>query len=172
LTVLYLFDLRFQPSLTQPSLSYTDVRQDYIDAKVAAVLCTGGPCKYKLREGSGVTEEWLLQHVVPNIHARYGDENQVAKVFALPVLWACFEERDVETQVNGGPKHVPYYIRDRVMEAYLAIQQLEPDVNPVRKASTCMIIDCLQLLLHHLTSCLLLLVGSPHSGAAGGVLHA
>jgi len=154
-------DLCSQPSLTQPLLSYTDVQQDCIDAKAAAVLCTGGPCKCKLRDGSGVMEEWLLKHVVPNIHARCGDENQVAKVLALPALWGCFEELDVDTQLNGGPKLAPCCIRDRAMQECQVIQQLEPDVNPVRKASTSVFVCCFQLLPQSLTSVLPLLLLLP-----------
>ena len=45
-------------------------------------------CKCKLMGGSGVTEEFMLRHVVPNIHERSGEGNPVAKVLALPVLWA------------------------------------------------------------------------------------
>ena len=134
-----------KPSLTQPFLPHTDVQQDYIDAKVAAVLCTGGPCKYKLREGSGVTDEWLLKHVAKNIHQRYGEGNPVAKVLALPLLWACFEGKD-ERQQTGGPNHVPYYIMDEVMKEYGVIRQLGEEVNPVRKASTCVFL-CLSIQL-------------------------
>ncbi len=46
---------------------YIDVELPYPDANVAAALCIGGPCKYVLNEESGVSDDWLLQYVVPNI---------------------------------------------------------------------------------------------------------
>jgi hypothetical protein len=42
---------------------HQDIEQPYIDAKVAAVLCLGGPVAYVLKEGTGVGSsyvEWLL----------------------------------------------------------------------------------------------------------------
>ena len=39
----------------------------YPDAKVAASLCIGGPCKYVLAKNCGLSDEWLLEyHVIPN----------------------------------------------------------------------------------------------------------
>ena len=64
----------------------------YPDAKVAAALCIGGPCKYTLKEGSGVTEHWLGELVVPNILQSARFHRQVALVLALPILWACFDD--------------------------------------------------------------------------------
>jgi hypothetical protein len=43
---------------------YIDMSLPYPDAKVCAVLYVGGPIKYALRNGSGIVENWLLQHVV------------------------------------------------------------------------------------------------------------
>ena len=46
---------------------YIDTLLMCIDAKVAAALCVGGPCNYKLVEGSSVSENWLYDNVVPHI---------------------------------------------------------------------------------------------------------
>ena len=39
----------------------------YPDAKVAAAICCGGPCKHVVKEGSGVNDMWMKEHasVVP-----------------------------------------------------------------------------------------------------------
>ena len=66
---------------------YIDTETPYIDAKVAAVLCLGGPIKYKLEEESGVTDKWLLENVtawLTNLHTPL--QNRVSKVLALPLL--------------------------------------------------------------------------------------
>ena len=57
------------------------------------------------------------------------------------------------------------------MPEYKIIRQLEPEVNPAHKASASLCVHHFQLLLQHLTSSLLPLLGAHHSGAAGGVLH-
>jgi hypothetical protein len=46
----------------------------YPDAKVADRLCIGGACKYVVKEGSGVTETFLLEHVVLNVRRQYPDD--------------------------------------------------------------------------------------------------
>jgi hypothetical protein len=104
---------------------YIDVNLPYPDAKVAAALCVGGPCKYVLKEGSGVTEHWLRQHVVPNILRAQRFQEQVVLVLALPILWACFDDEMVA--------YMPAVMRNRIRAAYENIRQLEPEVNPVKK---------------------------------------
>ena len=47
--------------------SYIDVTLLYPDAKVAAVLCVGGPIKYTVRDGVSISADWIVQFVVPNI---------------------------------------------------------------------------------------------------------
>jgi len=45
---------------------YDDIELPYPDAKIAALLCVGGPIKYQLRENSGITNEWILNsYVIP-----------------------------------------------------------------------------------------------------------
>lgn len=65
---------------------YINLEQQFLDAKVAAALCVGGAIKYRLVEGSGVTPEWLREHVVPGISDYFGDDSLVF-VLALPLLW-------------------------------------------------------------------------------------
>ena len=104
---------------------YIDVNLPFPDAKVAAALCVGGPCKYALKEGSGVTEQWLCEHVVPSILQSQRFHRHVAVVLALPILWACFDD-EMEA-------YMPPEMRNRIRAAYLLIRRLEPQENPVKR---------------------------------------
>lgn len=65
-----------------------DVNLLYPNAKVAAALCVGGPCKYVfLKNGTaGITTNWLLEHVVPHIVQSQHIHQQVASVLALRTI--------------------------------------------------------------------------------------
>jgi hypothetical protein len=104
---------------------YIDVNLPYPDAKVAAALCIGGPCKYALKNGSGITVNWLHEHVVPHIRQSEHIKEQVATVLALPLLWACFTP-DMQA-------YLPGELRNRIRNAYETVRQLEPEENPVKK---------------------------------------
>ena len=71
--------------------AYDDPELPYPDAKVAALLCVGGPCSYRIKEGSAVTDNWILEYVVPRIAASYGQT--LAKVLGKALLWAIFSEK-------------------------------------------------------------------------------
>jgi hypothetical protein len=49
---------------------YDDIELPFPDAKVAGKLCIGGLVKYVIKTGSGVTDTFLLEHVVPSICTR------------------------------------------------------------------------------------------------------
>ncbi|KAI2499452.1 hypothetical protein MHU86_15036 [Fragilaria crotonensis] len=102
---------------------YMDVNLPYPDAKVASILCVGGPCKYVVKEGSGVTDQWLGEHVVPSLLEHRRIHRSVSLVLARPILWACFDAR-MESAM-------PVELRTRIREAYAGIRVLEADVNPV-----------------------------------------
>ena len=46
--------------------SYIGTVLPYPNAKVASVLCIGGAVKYEIKEGSGVTDKFILQCIVPH----------------------------------------------------------------------------------------------------------
>ena len=70
--------------------AYDNIELPFADAKVAGKLCIGGPCKYAIKDGSSVTDAFLLQHVVPNIHKRFSAD--VALVLVKPLLsWMIFQ---------------------------------------------------------------------------------
>jgi len=46
---------------------YINVQQLYEDARVANLLCCGGPVQYTIKEVIQDIDDWLFEHVVPNI---------------------------------------------------------------------------------------------------------
>ena len=118
-------DCRGRWRVRRVSDAYVDTNLPYPDAKVAAALCVGGPCRYALKEGSGVTEHWLCINVVPHILQSPRIGRQVALVLALPILWACFRDEMED--------YMPPAMRTRIRAAYGIMRLLEPEVNPVKK---------------------------------------
>jgi len=68
---------------------YTDITLPWPDVKVAAALSIGGPVKYKMKEGCGVSDEWLQQNVAPGIASQFN--GPIAAVLAKPLLWAVYD---------------------------------------------------------------------------------
>jgi hypothetical protein len=102
---------------------YDDVELPYPDAKVAGLLCVGGPCKYIMREDSGVTDQFILEYVTVKARTRVGD--QVALVLGKALLWYIFDPE--------GEDDVPTVVKQRVQNAYSHIQVLPEGTNPVKK---------------------------------------
>jgi hypothetical protein len=102
---------------------YIDLAIPYADAKCASILCIGGPCKYVLKEGSNVSDEWLLEHVVPNIQSRL--DGAIAKTLARALLWAAFD--------NEVCLYVPTQVRERIRFSYHSVPDGLEDENPVKK---------------------------------------
>ncbi|KAL9179019.1 hypothetical protein ACHAXT_011992 [Thalassiosira profunda] len=106
--------------------TYADTVLPWPDIKSASKLCMGGICLYKLKPGSGLSDEWLIEHVTPAIRARFDDG--VAAILARPLLWACLDAELVQM--------VPPGIRLRVLNALqgaAAPNTLAPGENPVEK---------------------------------------
>jgi hypothetical protein len=83
----------------------------------------GGPCKYILKEGFGVTDNFILEHVVPNIRKRYSDV--VSLVLGKVLLWFIFTPE--------GSEYLPQALCKRVQTAYSNVATLPADENPVNK---------------------------------------
>lgn len=103
---------------------YINIDQQFLDATVAAALCVGGAIRYKLEEGSGITNDWLYENVVPGIKEYFGDDS-IAIVLALPLLWACLHVDLFEL--------VPLTLCNRIKEAYERIRVLDASINPVKR---------------------------------------
>jgi hypothetical protein len=102
---------------------YGEHELPYPDAKVAGFLCAGGPCSYCIKSGSRVSEEWILQHVVPNIaSSTYG--TSLAKILGKALLWTIF---------SANSQWVPNLIVERVKTAYYALLGEEDNTNPIER---------------------------------------
>jgi hypothetical protein len=101
---------------------YDDTDLPFIDMKVCAMLCVGGPCSYVV-EADGIDNDFIVQNVVPNIAAKFGEA--VALVLGRALLWTVFSDK---------AEWVPGVIRTRVQAAYHGLPtHLEAGQNPVRK---------------------------------------
>jgi hypothetical protein len=109
---------------------YDDMELPYPDAKVAAVLCLGGPVKYKLREGSNINSRFILQHVVPKIATKLG--NNVAIVFGRALLWGAFAKVGEEAS-----SIMPNWLSERIRTKYsiLVDNDLAANISPVEKVA-------------------------------------
>jgi hypothetical protein len=94
------------------------------DANVSSTVCTGGPCRHALNESSGVTDNWLLTHAVPNMFLKF--EMAVALTLARPLLWGCMD--------NVRHQWVPSGIRNHVRNAHQNLPNHLPDnESPVKR---------------------------------------
>ena len=111
---------------------YADTTIPFVDAKVAKSLCVGGAIAYFVREESGVSSEWILEHVTPHMVAA-GIPRQVCIVLGRALLWKVWEA------AQGDEDHrVPSSITARVMMAVRDLgtrNLLEEGTNPIRRGS-------------------------------------
>ena len=77
---------------------YASTPIPYVDAKVCASLCKGGPITYIVKERSGINDQWILDYVVPTLHQRSALNNvnhrihrQVCLVLGRALLWKIFD---------------------------------------------------------------------------------
>ncbi|KAL7525427.1 hypothetical protein ACHAXR_000999, partial [Thalassiosira sp. AJA248-18] len=105
---------------------YADTTIPYVDAKVAAALCKGGPVVYSQKTESGITDQWILDYVVPNMAHHL--PRQACIVLGRALLWKIF---------HHSGESLPAGIRSRVMSAYNDLGDLRAALddgeNPVSK---------------------------------------
>ena len=107
--------------------TYADTVIPYVDAKVAAALCKGGVITYQVIKESGITDGWIMDHVVPNM-ARFGISREVCLVLGRAMLWRIFD--------NSGDDLVPVEQKNRILARYRDLRDrnsLPEDSNPVKK---------------------------------------
>jgi hypothetical protein len=139
---------------------YIDPAQEFADTKVAAALCVGGAIKYKLVGNANVSKHWLHEYVVPGLIGFYGEDNGLADVLSLPLLWACLDP-SMEERVDP-------VIRTRIREAYALVRRLDEGVNPVKKVQLTVYRIADQVCVDELQG----VDGSDGGGAAGPTLQA
>lgn len=139
---------------TRQQDAYNEITNSYVDARVAAALCRGGAVIYFIKAESGITNQWILEYVVP--HLREKIPEQAALVFGRAVLWRVFD---------AGSAPVPPQISNRVMTAYQGLgdrNTLAEGDNPVRKAPLGVAGIDAELILEEI------LVGGDGGGGGGG----
>ena len=45
--------------------TYADFQIAFVDAKVASAMCKGGAITYAKDDLTGISDDWILEHVVP-----------------------------------------------------------------------------------------------------------
>ena len=104
---------------------YDDIEIPFPDAKVAGKLCIGGPWKYVVKENSGITNGWLLKHLVPNTCT--GVSYSITVVLSKALLW--FALRNVRNET-----YLPQDMTNHIRTAYAALQNdFSEGENPIQK---------------------------------------
>eukprot|EP00977_Amphora_coffeiformis_P006645 scaffold1442_cov123-Amphora_coffeaeformis.AAC.2 len=99
---------------------YDDIELDYIDAKVAAVLCRSGVCHY-LSDDDAINDDWMVANVTPHINEVFG--RNLAVLFGKPLLWLAYSDR---------AGIMPPSMLDRIRVAYESIR-LRPGIPIIRR---------------------------------------
>ena len=105
---------------------YADVDLPWLDIKTANALCIGGAVKYKVKEGCGISDQWIAQNVAPGIASQFNAA--VAAILGKSLMWAVFDP-----EISSA---VPASIRQRVVAAYNTLGEdarLADDQNPIAK---------------------------------------
>ena len=97
---------------------YDDIELPWVDTKVAAALCIGGPCKYKVVD-EHVTDAFILQHCVP--HMRQGISEKSCIIFGTALLYAAFSDLTESS--------VPPDITARIKSAYNRLERRGPPLT-------------------------------------------
>jgi hypothetical protein len=108
--------------------TYIDIFQPYPDAKVASVLCgTRGPCMYKTKAETNVPAAFL-ESITPNSCEAFNPA--IAKVLALPLLWASYERKTV----HNGKSYaiIPEDLAVRIQEKWVSAGG-DASINPIEK---------------------------------------
>ena len=102
------------------SKTYDDIQLDWIDARVAAVLCPGGVANYTVVD-EACTRQWIADNVTPNIRDVFG--NDLAYLFGKALLWLAFQDDLIEW--------IPANMRHSIKAVYATVGNM-PN-GPVRK---------------------------------------
>lgn len=100
---------------------YDDIELDYVDAKVAAVLCPGGVCNYVVVDPA-CTPEWIATNVCPNVRQVFGDT--LSLLFGRAILWCAFSSvQDL----------LPSDMLEQITTAYNQVRTVANNRNPIEK---------------------------------------
>jgi len=118
--------------------TYIDADVSLPDAKVASILCgPRGPCKYMVKEGLVIHDDFFLS-LVPRCIDAFGTE--IAIVFARSLLWAAFKSTVI---YNGDAVSIiPSALRKKILDVWAAARLVSGqqegaddagDFNPIKK---------------------------------------
>jgi len=65
---------------------YINMKELYENDRVASLPCRDGPVQYTIKEGVQIIDDWLFEHVVPNIRRRFPNDVRLCMVMALSLL--------------------------------------------------------------------------------------
>ena len=111
---------------------YDDVELPYPDAKVAAVLCGGGPCIYVTNPAvdAAMMNSFILSHVVPNVRKRLPES--ACLVLGKALMWLITS--------SVADVYVPVEVKDQVLSDWAHVCGGDLDVdgtdvhkNPIQK---------------------------------------
>jgi len=92
-------DYRGSWKVSRVSDVYDDVELPFPDAKVASILCVGGPCSYRVKEGANnVTDAWIRENIVPRITVTY--DHDLAVILGKAILWLCYSDLSTRVPAN------------------------------------------------------------------------
>ena len=115
--------------------TYADTTISFVDAKAAYILCTVGAEVYLMQEELGITDEWVKDHIVPNMVAA-GVPAQVCLVLGCSVLWKVakrFLDADAGHLISSE-------VVERMMSAFHDLgkrNELPVNMNPVNRVNIC-----------------------------------
>ena len=107
--------------------TYIDIDLPYPDAKVASVLAIGGPVKYELRDGCGLTDQWILDNTGAHIGKVFPEG--IAIVLGKALLWGVYD--DTITSILDSTMVAT--VRNEVERRTNSV--LNVGVNPVQKVA-------------------------------------
>ena len=107
--------------------TYIDVDLPYPDAKVASVLAIGGPVKYELMEGCGLTDEWVLNNTGAHIGRVFPEG--IALVLGKALLWGIYNDQ-ISSIIDAT---LVQTVRNEVSRGTNNV--LNVGVNPVKKVA-------------------------------------
>lgn len=120
----YVFLYRFRWKCRRQQDVYTGTTIPFPDGLVAAALCKDGPITYHLKEESGISDDWIVEHVSPNITSVFG--KNIGTVLGRALLWRIFDAEDYQV--------LPSQMVNDVKAKYSLRQtELDDGENPIAK---------------------------------------
>ena len=77
---------------------YNNVELPCPDANVCAIVCVGSICKYQLRQDSGMSDKFILNHIVPDINGILDDV--VVLVLSTTLLFFIYSDAMLGVATN------------------------------------------------------------------------